>query len=303
MSAMFSDRLAAAILSKRSQVVVGLDPDYRLIPPELRASVDRPDSITPDEICDVYRDFLRGLLEGLVESVVAVKLQSAFFEALGWRGVRLFEETVKLAQQLGYLVIADAKRGDIGNTAEAYAEAHLDGARGGGAGADAMTVNPYFGTDGLEPFLRRTRNEGKGLFVLVKTSNPSSKEVQDIQLAGGGHLYEAVGDLVALWGEGSRGRSGWSSVGAVVGGTHPDQAKALRRRLPHVPFLIPGYGAQGATAADLEGLFGRDRVGAVVNSARAILYAYRNTHLPWLEAARAEAEAMRHAVWEVSGRG
>lgn len=298
MTEMFSDRLAEAILAKKSHVVVGVDPDVTLIPEELRSSA--PDGNAAESVCGVYRGFLFELLGGLVDDVVAVKIQSAFFEALGWRGVRLFEETIAEARRLGYLVIADVKRGDIGNTAEAYAKAHLGGETT--EGADAVTVNPYFGTDGMEPFLKRARTEGKGLFVLVKTSNPSSAELQDVVTAAGSPVYEVVGDMVARWGGKCVGRSGWSSVGAVVGGTHPDQAARLRRRLPQVPFLIPGYGAQGATAADLAGLFGPDAVGAVVNSARAILYAYRQSPRPWLEAAQAEARTMKKALWEVATR-
>lgn len=306
MPRMFGDRLATAILEKRSHVVVGLDPDVRLLPPEFTRDLSfvpaATEGLTEDELvertCESYRAFLESLLGGVVEEAVAVKIQVAFFEALGWRGYRLYEHLVGEAQRLGYLVIADAKRGDIGNTAEAYAQAHLDR-----AGADALTVNPYFGTDGLEPFLARTRTAGKGLFVLVKTSNPSSQEVQDLELTGGGHLYEAVGRLVRGWGLATVGECGWSSVGAVVGGTHPAEARSLRERLPGVPFLIPGYGAQGARAEDLRGLFGPDGTGALVNSARAILYAYRNSSLPWLDAARAEARTMRRAIWEVAGGG
>ncbi|NLE73846.1 MAG: orotidine-5'-phosphate decarboxylase [Actinobacteria bacterium] len=297
MSNMFCDRLAAAILEKRSHVVVGLDPNYSLLPREITESWGS-DAPSTEATCEAYRRFIFPLLEVLTEEAVAVKIQAAFFEALGWEGMRLFEEAVGEAQRLGYLVIADAKRGDIGNTAEAYARAHLDV-----MGADALTVNPYFGTDGMEPFLQRTRNQGKGLFVLVKTSNPSSSDLQDLVLGDGRLVYEAVGDLVQHWARESRGGRGWSAVGAVVGGTHPSQARQLRQRIPEVPFLIPGYGAQGATASDLQGLFGTDRVGAVVNSARAILYAHRTSEKPWLDAAREEAAAMRRALWEVSGGG
>jgi orotidine-5'-phosphate decarboxylase len=189
------------------------------------------------------------------------------------------------------------KRGDIGSTAEAYARAHLDH-----AGADAVTVNPYFGTDGLEPFFRRVRDAGKGVFVLVKTSNPSSSELQDLRLETGATVYEAVADSVNAWGKAVIGESGYSSVGAVVGGTHPDQGAALRTRMPTVPFLVPGYGAQGAQACDLAALFDSSGTGAVVNSARAILYAYKKTDADWAVAARAEAAQMRSALWAAAGR-
>lgn len=295
----FYDRLACAIREKRSHVVLGLDPDIALLPPELKENLQPPldewDEEAAARTCEVYSAFLRALLQALVEDVVAVKIQIAFFEALGWRGYQLYESTIREAQKLGYIVIADVKRGDIGNTAEAYALAHLDR-----AGADALTVNPYFGSDGLEPFLLRAREKGKGVYVLVKTSNESSREVQDLKLASGQLAYEAVAQLVGQWGQDTLTEVGWSCVGAVVGGTHPTQARTLRQMLPFVPFLIPGYGAQGARAEDLTGLFGRDGLGAVVNSARAILYAYRKRPLPWIEAARAEARDMREVLWKVA---
>jgi len=206
---------------------------------------------------------------------------------------------VALARDLGYLVIADVKRGDIGSTAEAYAKAHLDV-----AGADAVTVNQYFGTDGLEPFFRRVRDAGKGVFVLVKTSNPGSAELQDLALASGEPLYRRVADLVNRWGEGTEGSRGYRSVGAVVGGTHAAEGSELRMQMPGVPLLIPGYGAQGARADDLRSMFDAEGSGAVVNSARAILYAYRKRmDVSWREAALQEAQVMRAALWEAAGRG
>jgi orotidine-5'-phosphate decarboxylase len=291
-----ADRLMSAVDAKRSHVVVGLDPDYASMPPELRAAGEAVGS--EDEVertCACFSEFLSRLLEGLVDVAVAVKPQLAFFEALGHRGFALYEAVVAQASALGYVVIADAKRGDIGNTAEAYARAHLDV-----VGADALTVNPYFGTDGMEPFLRRAREGGKGLFVLVKTSNPGSAEIQDMELASGGRVYERVGRLVAEWGAAAVGERGYSSVGAVVGGTHPRQAAALRHALPTTPLLIPGYGAQGAGPSDLAGVFDAAGYGAVVNSARAILYAYKKREGHWLDAARAEAEEMRAAIWRVA---
>lgn len=296
----FADRLLAAVERKRSHVVVGLDPAYELLPAEIRAA--HPREAYDDEAqmrLACYREFLAGLLDGLCPQAVAVKPQIAYFEALGSGGYALYLEIVGMARERGYLVIADVKRGDIGSTAEAYAQAHLEV-----AGADAVTVNPYFGTDGLEPFFSRTRREGKGAFVLVKTSNPSSREIQDLPLAAGGLLYEQVADLVSAWGRDCVGGSGYQAVGAVVGGTHPEQGSALRRRMPRVPFLVPGYGAQGAQADDLRGLFDERGTGAVVNSARAILYAYKNRpDVHWLDAARLEAEEMRAALWRVARRG
>jgi orotidine-5'-phosphate decarboxylase len=279
--------------------VVGLDPDYELLPPEIRAAYPRAD-YEDDQHMRVacYREFLTTLLHSLRKDVVATKIQVAYFEALGAVGYGLYESMVAVAKELGYLVIADVKRGDIGSTAEAYAHAHLDV-----AGADAVTVNPYFGTDGLEPFFHRARDMGKGVFVLVKTSNPSSAEIQDLLLASGEPVYGRVAELVKRWGEGTEGRRGYRAVGAVVGGTHPEQGAGLRLQLPGVPLLVPGYGAQGARADDLAALFDGRGTGTVVNSARAVLYAYRKRTADWREAALEEAQEMKAALWEAAGRG
>ncbi len=294
----FADRLLEAIETKRSHVVVGLDPDYDLLPPEVKVAHDRSLYGTDEDMkVACYQAFLTALLESLRPEAVAVKIQIAYFEALGTPGYGLYEDLVTAAKDLGFLVIADVKRGDIGSTAEAYARAHLDV-----AGADAVTVNPYFGADGLEPFLRRAREEGKGVFVLVKTSNPSSGEIQDLELSSGGPVYGRVAELVNGWGTGSEGTRRYRSVGAVVGGTHPAQGVALRRQMPGVPLLVPGYGAQGARAHDLAGFFDGNGTGAVVNSARAILYAYRQRPGDWRAAALREAQEMRAALWEAAGR-
>lgn len=305
----FADRLLEAVERKRSHVVVGLDPDPVLLPPELRARLLAGPSTSPraaeggqavDEIAtDVacVREFVLTLLPRIAPLAAAVKPQLAYFEALGPAGYGLYAEVVGVAQELGLLVIADAKRGDIGSTAEAYARAHLDL-----VGADAITLNPWLGTDSVAPFLTRVGEVGKGVFVLVKTSNPGSADLQDLQLVGGGTVYERTAALVRDWGRDVIGAGGYSSVGAVVGGTHPAQALALRAALPGVLFLVPGYGAQGATAADLAGVFDAHGTGAVVNSSRAILYAYRARGGDWLQAAAAEAESMRAALWNVAGR-
>jgi orotidine-5'-phosphate decarboxylase len=296
----FGDRLLEAVESKRSHVVVGLDPEFGALPPEVLAA-HPADHYASEGVhrAAAYSDFLKKLIPAIADLACAVKPQIAYFEVLGTPGFALYEDIVKLAQSQGLLVIADVKRGDIGSTAEAYARAHLDV-----IGADAVTVNPYFGTDGLEPFFKRCRDAGKGAYVLVKTSNPSSAEIQDLPLQTGDPLYERVGDLVQAWGREAVGDKGYSSIGAVVGGTHPEQAAALRKRLAGVPFLIPGYGAQGATAGDLAALFDANGTGAVVNSARAILYAYKKAaDKHWVDAARDEAAAMRAALWQAAGRG
>jgi orotidine-5'-phosphate decarboxylase len=299
-NAYFADRLFEAVARKRSHVVLGLDPDYELLPPEIREGRPQEAYESEDQMkASCYRDFLLGLLECLREEAVAVKPQIAYFESIGSVGYGLYQWVIQEAKSRGYIVIADVKRGDIGSTAEAYARAHFDV-----AGADAITVNPYFGSDGLEPFLRRVRESGKGIFVLVKTSNPSSAELQDLRLSSGEHLYLRVADLVNLWGRDTEGLSGYRSVGAVVGGTHRSQGAELRSRMPGVPLLVPGYGAQGADADDLVGFFDEHGSGAIVNSARAILYAYKKRPgVTWRDAARLEAREMRTALWRAAGRG
>jgi orotidine-5'-phosphate decarboxylase len=298
--ACFADRLLEAIETRRSHVVLGFDPDYHLLPAEVRDAHPRGAYDSDEEMrAACYRQFLLGVLESVAVEAVAVKLQVAYFEALGAAGYRLYEDLVGPCRDSGLLVIGDVKRGDIGSTAEAYAQAHLEK-----ADVDAVTVNPYLGRDSLEPFLRRVRDKGKGIFVLVKTSNPSSADIQDLELKSGAAVYARVAGLVNEWGNGTEGERGYRSVGAVVGGTHPREGSILRADMPGVPLLVPGYGAQGANAHDLAGLFDDNGTGAVVNSSRAILYAYQKAaHLPWREAAHREAMQMRVALWEVAKRG
>jgi orotidine-5'-phosphate decarboxylase len=296
----FGDRLFEAVKAKQSHVVVGFDPDYDLLPQSVRDAHPRDSYASEAEMkAGCYRDFLEKILDSVNDVAVAIKLQVACFEALGPSGYQLYTELVGPVREKGLLVIGDAKRGDIGKTAEAYASGHLDQ-----ADVDAVTVNPYLGTDSLKPFLERAGKRDKGVFVLVKTSNPSSVDIQDLELASGGPLYSRVAELVNKWGEGTEGSSGYRSVGAVVGGTHPKQAAALRQQMPAVPLLVPGYGAQGAEAADLGGVFDARGSGAVVNSSRGILYAYRKrADIPWQDAARQEVLEMRAALWGVASHG
>ncbi len=295
----FADRLIQASERKRSHVMVGLDPDYELLPASIRDACLRDAYASDEEMkVDCFRRFLSQLLERLRDDVVAVKPQAAYFEALGAPGYALYLEIVRIAKDMGYLVVADVKRGDIGSTAGAYARGHFDL-----AGADALTVNPYLGADGLEPFFKRCRHDGKGAFVLVKTSNPSSVDIQDLRLGSGETVYERVAGLVNEWGVGTEGDHGYRSIGAVVGGTHARQGAELRGLLKGVPLLVPGYGAQGATADDLRGFFDEQGRGAVVNSARAILYAYRRRpDTSWQDAAALEAREMKAALWKAAGR-
>jgi len=264
MAGHFADRLLDACRRKGSVACVGIDPRLELLP---RALCGRLSPATS------YLRFARGVIEAVADLVVAVKPQIAFFEALGPDGMKAYAETIICAREAGLVVIGDAKRADIGSTSAAYAEAHL--APGGGFSADALTVNPYFGTDGVAPFIEEAAASGKGLFVLAKTSNPSSGEIQDLKMKGR-PLYEVVCGLIDKWGSGSIGRSGYSSVGAVVGATHKEELGRVRRLLKRSILLVPGYGAQGGKAADLAGAFDAEALGAIVNSSRAVIYAYRD---------------------------
>jgi orotidine-5'-phosphate decarboxylase len=275
----FTDRLITGIDRKGCPIVVGIDPRLDLIPPELvRASYARYGE-THQAAGRAIREFNLRLLDAVAPHVPAAKVQVAFYEAFGPAGMEVFAETLREARQRGLIVIADVKRGDIELTAQAYASAYLGSSLPGvalapGFEADAITVNPYVGGDGVLPFVSAAQPRGKGLFILVKTSNPTSGDVQNL-LVDGIPLYERMAGLVRQWGQGTEGKRGYQAVGAVVGATYPTEAARLRQLMPNTYFLVPGYGAQGAGAADVRACFGADGYGAIVNSSRAILYAYR----------------------------
>jgi orotidine-5'-phosphate decarboxylase len=256
----FADRLAAAVERKGAPLCIGLDPDPTLMPERLGVV-----------------DFCRGIVDAVRGVAVAVKPQAAFFEAQGAGGWAAFADVCGYAREAGLLVIADAKRGDVPSTARAYVAAFAPL-------ADAVTVNPYLGYDSLEPFFAR---DGLGVFVLVKTSNPSSADVQDLPLADGRPLWQHVAGLVDRWGAELVGESGLSSVGAVVGATFPREVGEARRLLPRSVLLLPGVGAQGARAGDLAEAFSVGPAGALVSASRSILYA--DGGAGWQEAAAAEA--------------
>jgi orotidine-5'-phosphate decarboxylase len=268
----FSDRLAAAVERSGSRLVVGLDPDVAQL---------------PDEVDGDVAAFCRGIVDAVAGSAVAVKPQSAFFEALGADGVRVFWDACAYARSAGLLVIADVKRGDIGSTAAAYAAAYVPR-------VDALTVNPYLGRDSLEPFVDACRREGAGLFCLVKTSNPGSADVQDAALAGGRPLWEHVAELVRELGEELVGERGFSSVGAVLGATHPADVARARELLPRTPFLLPGIGAQGGEPAALAPAFAGGPAAALVSASRSVIYA--SSGADWREAAGAEAERLSREI-------
>jgi orotidine-5'-phosphate decarboxylase len=293
----FPDRLAEAVERKRSQLLVGLDPRPELLPIELRGATH----LGRGPAAEACERFCRGIIDAAAPYAVGVKPQLAFFEALGADGLRVFEELCRYAREAGLLVVADGKRGDIGSTARAYAAAYLEGHEGTPPLADALTVNPYLGRDSLEPFLAACRRSGAGLFCLVKTSNSGSVDVQDVALSDGRPLWHHVAELVDHWGEGLVGERGLSSVGAVVGATYPRAIGEARRLLPRAVLLLPGVGAQGATAADVARAFTSGPASALVPVSRAIMYAFRSDRDDWRSAAGQAAAHLRREIWSASG--
>jgi orotidine-5'-phosphate decarboxylase len=287
----FADDLAEAVERKRSQLVVGLDPVLEQLPVELRG----------EEPAEAFTRFCCGIVDAVAPYAAAVKPQSAFFEALGADGVRSFEQVCEYARAAGLPVIADVKRGDIGSTARAYAQAYVEPRGDEPPLADAVTVSPYLGRDALEPFLAAARREGAGLFCLVKTSNPGGADVQDVALADGRPLWQHVAGLVREWGADLVGDRGLSSVGAVVGATFPREVEEARRLMPQAVLLLPGIGAQGGTPADVAAAFASGPAGALVSASRSVIYAYKASGGDWRAAAGAEAARLSREVWGVSG--
>ncbi len=289
----FADRLLAAIGRVGSPVCVGIDPAYDRLPDELKNG---------DEVAAIEA-FGLGIVEAVAGRVPAVKPQIAYFERYGSAGVAAYEKVVTAAQKAGLIVIGDVKRGDIGSTASAYADGHLLGENA----PDAITVNGYFGADGLKPFVDTAADTGKGIFVLVRTSNPSAAAIQDFADAVGKKFYEHIAEQVAKIGSDERliGGSGYSCVGAVVGATYPDEARRLREIMPQQIFLVPGYGAQGASADDCAASFKADGTGAIVNASRSVIYAFQNPEyagMDWKKtietAAKKFADDIRQSVEE-----
>jgi orotidine-5'-phosphate decarboxylase len=286
----YADRLEAAIARTSNAALVGLDPHADSLPPEFAAA--RDPQASRREKAQACADFLCAVVELAAGKVPAVKPQSAFFELHGADGIHAWERVVATSRSAGLLVIGDVKRGDIDSTAAAYARAFLDPAPAGEAVCDAITVNPYLGGDAVQPFLDAARQHSAGIYVLVRTSNKHSALFQD---HGSPRLYERVAEMVGEWGAGVMGKCGLSSIGAVVGATHPAELAALRARMPSTPFLIPGYGAQGAGAAEIAGGFLPQGRGALVNSSRGILFAYKQPRyagMHWKDASRAALDAM-----------
>lgn len=262
----FADRLAAAVDQKLTSVLVGLDPRQHQLPVAVA-----PADNSPECIAAAYKTFCFGIIDVVADLVPAVKPQAAFFEQLGPAGCGALADVVRYARHRNLIVVMDAKRGDIGSTAEAYASAFLG--ESSPWGADALTVNPYLGDDSLTPFVDRATQHDAGIFVLVKTSNPGGKLFQDLE-SSGQKLHEYVADYVESLAVQTVGKCGYGVVGAVVGATYPEELSALRERMPHTWFLVPGFGSQGGTAADVMGGYDSSGLGAIINSSRAIIFAH-----------------------------
>jgi len=306
----FADRLVEAVRAKGTPICVGLDPRLDKIPDFIRQSAfeaEENQRLPLRAAAEAIIAFNKGIIDAVADLVPVVKPQVAFYEIFGEEGVRAFRETMDYAHEKGLITIADVKRNDIGSTAEAYAEAYLGETKIEEEGmrvfdADSVTINAYLGIDGVAPFVKVATECGKGLFVLVKTSNKSSGDVQDLSVLGdairGGKkdalpLYEVMGYYVDSWGANEVGESGYSNVGAVVGATYPEQARVLREIMPTAYFLVPGYGAQGGGAEDVKPCFNKDGLGAIVNSSRGITFAYEKDEKL---GAYGYAEAARNAV-------
>ena len=300
------DRLIDAIKKKENPTVVGLDPTLEMMPEHLKKKYLRQYGPTPEGVAEMFFAFNKTIIDAVYDIVPAVKPQIAMYEKFGVPGIDVYNRTCMYAYSKGLVVIGDIKRGDISSTAAAYA-AHIGGADINGERAftwmeDAVTLNPYMGSDGIKPFLEACAQFRKGLFVLVKTSNPSSCELQDLVLQDGRTVYDAAAQLVDEWGAGLIGGYGYSEVGAVVGATHREQGEKLRKEHPHMFFLVPGYGAQGATAEDVAGFFDENGLGAIINSSRGITAAYKKdasfTEEEYAKAAREAALRMKEKLNE-----
>ncbi len=297
---MSMNRLIEQIVAMQNPTVAGLDPKLDFIPNFIKEEAFATYGKTLKGAAEALWVYNKGLIDALYDIVPAVKPQCAYYEMYGHHGVETLYKTINYAKEKGMIIITDGKRNDIGTTMEAYATGHLgktdvDGVLETGFAGDYLTVNGYLGSDGIKPLLNVCKAEDKGIFVLVKTSNPSSGELQDL-LIDGKPVYEHMGAMCEDWGQALPGRYGYSGVGAVVGATYPAQLEELRQKMPHTFFLVPGYGAQGGGAKDVSYAFDGNGLGGIVNSSRGIMCAYQKdgyTETEFAKAARDEAIRMR----------
>lgn len=295
------NKLIGKIRQTGAPIVVGLDPMMKFIPGQIQEKAFAEYGETLEGAAEAIWQYNKGIVDAIYDLVPAVKPQIAMYEQFGIPGVVAFKKTVDYCKEKGLVVIGDVKRGDIGSTSEAYAVGHLGKVQVGeksyyGFDEDFVTVNPYLGSDGVKPFIKVCQEEKKGIFVLVKTSNPSSGELQD-RIADGRPIYELVGEQVAAWGEECMGDT-YSYIGAVVGATYPEQGRILRKIMPKAFILVPGYGAQGGKGADLVHFFNRDGLGAIINSSRGIIAAYQQEKYAGYGAS-GYADASRAAVLDM----
>ena len=295
------DKLINKIKETNNPTVIGLDPRYEMIPECIRSKYEE----TLEGVAKAIVEFNKALIDEIYDVIPAIKPNVAFYEMYGLEGMKAFEETCKYAKEKEILVIADIKRGDIGSTAKAYSNAFLGKTKIGEKeesiyDVDFVTLNPYLGIDGIKPFIEDCAKYGKGVFIIDKTSNPSSGELQDLKLENGEEVYTKVAKLVEEWGKDLRGEYGYSSISTVVGATYPKQLEDLRKVAPHTFFLIPGYGAQGGKAEDIALGFDENGIGGIVNSSRGLMCAYKSdlwkdkyTEEEFAKATRAEAIRMR----------
>jgi orotidine-5'-phosphate decarboxylase len=293
----FADRVAAVVERRRTQLVVGLDPVVDLLPVELRGDAEHDRRAAAEAV----KRFCCGIVDAVAPYAAAVKPQVAFFEALGADGWSALEAVCAYARDADLLVIADAKRGDIGSTSRAYADAFLEPREREPPLADALTVNPYLGEDAVDPFLGSCRRHGAGVFVLVRTSNAGATDLQDAQLADGRPVWQHVADLVRTWGEDLVASCGLSSVGAVVGATYPRAIGEARRAMPQAILLLPGVGAQGATPADVARAFTSGPASGLVNASRSVIYAFRDGDADWRSMTSRAAAALAAEIWAAAG--
>ena len=298
------DRLIEKIKKMNNPTVIGLDPRYEMLP----ECVTKKYPQNLEGASKAIIEFNKNLIDATYDIIPAIKPQIAFYEMYGIPGIEAFYETCKYAKEKGMFVIADIKRGDIGSTAKGYSNAYLgktkiDKTEESIFDVDFITVNPYMGSDCVSPFIEDCKKYDKGIFILVKTSNPSSGELQDVKLENGEEVYKKVASLVEKWGEDSRGENGYSSVSAVVGATYPKQLETLRKLAPHTFFLIPGYGAQGGKPEDIAYGFDKKGIGGIVNASRSLMCAYKSDKWKdtykeeeYAKATRAEAIRMKEEL-------
>ena len=299
------DKLIEKIIKLQNPTCVGLDTHFDYLPDDMKKGVK-----SLEEAAAKITEFNKNIIDKVCDIVPSVKVQIAYYEAYGEAGIKSFNDTVNYAKEKGLIVIADCKRNDIGSTASCYAKAYLGNTEINGKAirafsADMLTVNGYLGTDGIKPFVDEIKNCDKSIFVLVKTSNPSSGELQNLKLESGEYIYEHMGKLVEEWGKDTVGKYGYSEVGAVVGATHPEEAENLRAKLPSTFFLIPGYGAQGGSSQMLKVCFDKHGLGGVVNNSRGIICAYKKPEYSgknYADAAREACIAMQKDLSAAIGK-